>query len=139
TATITTTTSPARRDRRCGTADQRRERCERSRSSPEALLGLRVADSASVLQVFDALAQRQHHLGIAQHIQRLDDALVELPRHDGEHRATAAGDGHRALRHPCEPLRQVRESPARLGDRELRHRLPLPEYHWTNIIGPWRL
>src|SRR5712691_5536421 len=88
-----------------------------------------MTDQPPTLEVFEALAKRRGHLGIAEDVERLDDALVKLPRHDREHRASPSRDAYRALGHPCEFCRQVERAPARLGDRKLGHLTLLANVH----------
>src|SRR5439155_23678720 len=79
-----------------------RDRKRDPRSYAEALLGLRMTDHAPALEVLDTLAQRRDHLRVPEDLQRLDDALVELPRQNREDGLAATRDRHGALRRPRE-------------------------------------
>ena len=46
----------------------------------ETLLGLRVGYHAPTVEVLETLAQGLDHLEVSEDVERLDDALVELPR-----------------------------------------------------------
>src|SRR6266404_1932093 len=84
-----------------------------------------MTDDAPALQVLETLAQRRDHLGVPEDLQRLDDALVELPWQNREHGLAATRDRHGALRRSRELLRQIQQSLARFGNREFGHQDPL--------------
>src|SRR5919201_2154927 len=94
------------------------------RSYAEALLGLRMTDDAPAFEVLKTLAQGRDHLRVSEDLQRLDDALVELPRQDREYGLAAARDRGGAPRRSSELLREVQQSLPRFGNCEFGHRRP---------------
>src|SRR5712691_2198563 len=102
-----------------------RSRKRDPRSYAETLLGLRVTDHPPALEILETFAERLDHLRISENVERLDDALVKLPRQNREHRLAATGDRHGALRRPSELLGEIQQSFACFGDREFGHHSPL--------------
>src|SRR5437660_12884039 len=92
-----------------------------------------MTDDAPALQVLETLAQRRDHLGVPEDLQRLDDALVELPRQNRAHGLAATRDRQGALRRPGELLGEIQQSLARFGNRKFGHRALLYTSMYKNM------
>src|SRR6266481_1170409 len=92
-----------------------------SQAPPDLL----VIDQTAVLDVLDAFAQVRHRVRVAQDVERLDDALEQVRRHDDHRGLPPQRDGEGVPRHPRKLLRQGQEPLAGLRDRQFSHILLL--------------
>jgi hypothetical protein len=87
----------------------------------KAVSYFRMTQKPAMLDVVDAVSERRDHLRVAQYVQRLDEALVELPRQNSENRLPMSSNLYCHLVRPFQTLGQLQKSIPALGDRKLSH------------------
>jgi len=87
-------------------------------SYTKTLPSLLMGHQTSALDILQAFPKRIRHVRVAQNLEALDQALVELPRENGKHGPAALGDLQRLVRRFPQALGQVEKSLSGLGDRE---------------------
>ena len=78
-------------------------------------------DQAALLDILDAPTQSRGRVGVAEDVKGLNDAFVQVPRHDGENRLPVAGHADSALGRLRKTLRQGEKLLPRGSDRQSSH------------------